>query len=217
MKVCVICSPGGESLPQCDVALYGFGFLGEVDYENELKGRTDKFEEAARISRTNGCCTVCGCKTYSRGVIRKSAAVADRGRLLGISDMNHVIDGEDYKSGAYLGIYSAGGYKIGVCIENDLLFPDSIRALSACGCNVILGVTDGAADFVPPMLARAYAYLYGVPFVLCTGRAAYFAETDGGLAGSTRPVTLFESDAENNYRLVTERVRGLSDNVRPDY
>ncbi len=131
--------------------------------------------------------------------------------------MNHVIDSEEYKSGAYLGLYNSGGYKIGVCIENDLLFPDGIRSLSACGCNVIVGITEGAADFIPPMLIRAYAYLYGVPFVLCTGRAAYFAETEGGLASSVRQITLFESDVKNSYRLVTERVKGLSDTTKYDY
>ncbi|MCD8308975.1 MAG: hypothetical protein LUD19_03890 [Clostridia bacterium] len=216
MKVCVVSSAGG-ALPPCDLALYGFNLLGEVNYESELKGKTDKFEEAARISRAGGCCVVCGCKTVSRGAVRKSAAVADRGRLLGISDMNHVIDGEEYKSGAYLGLYTAGGYKVGVCIENDLMFPDGIRALSACGCNIIACVMEGATDFVPPMLARAYAYLYGVPFVLCTGRAAYFAGAGGGLVGSVQPVTVFESDVKNSYRLVTERVRGLYGDECADY
>ena len=46
MKVCVV-TDGGGRLPECDLALFGFNRLGEVDYESELSGKSDKFEEAA--------------------------------------------------------------------------------------------------------------------------------------------------------------------------
>lgn len=216
MKVCVV-SGGAQKLPACDIALFGFGYLGEVDYESELTGKTDKFEEAARLSRANGCAVVCGCKTLSRGALRKSAAVADRGKLLGITDMNHVFGGEDYKSGAYLGLYRAGGYRLGLVIENDIFFPEAARSLAACGCNVILACMESAGDGMPPMLARAYAYLYGVPVIMSAGGAAFFASASGALASSNRPVTLFESDVKNNYRLVTARLRGLEEEGRADY
>ena len=36
-----------KTLPECDIAVFGFKGLGEVDYESELKGLTDKFEDAA--------------------------------------------------------------------------------------------------------------------------------------------------------------------------
>ena len=108
----IICVAAGGSikdaanLPRCDIAVFGFKGLGEVDYESELRGVTDKFEDCARLSKTAGCGVVCACKTKSRGILRKSVAVADRGKLLGISDMTHVIDCEDWKSGAGLGFYS---------------------------------------------------------------------------------------------------------------
>ena len=216
MKVCVVTVPA-QKLPECDLALFGFGWLGEVDYESELAGKTDKLEEAARLSRSCACGVVCGCKTSSRGALRKSAAVADRGKLLGITDMNHVFGGEDYKSGAYLGLYSVGGYKVGLCIENDLFFPEGVRALSACGCNVIAAVCEELRDGMPPLLIRAYAYLYGVPVVLCAGGVAYFAEPAGGIASSNQPVTLFETNPQNSYRLVSSRVRGISEEGRADY
>ena len=70
--------------------------------------------EAARLSKDCGCGLVCGCRTVSRGLVRKSAAVSDRGKLLGISDMLHVLDCEDFKSGSSLGFYKVNGFKI-VC------------------------------------------------------------------------------------------------------
>lgn len=219
----IICVAAGGSikdaanLPRCDIAVFGFKSLGEVDYESELRGVTDKFEDCARLSKTAGCGVVCACKTKSRGILRKSVAVADRGKLLGISDMTHVIDCEDWKSGAGLGFYSVGGYKIGLIVENDLLFPECFNSLSLCGCNLIIAVAEELKDNVPPLLIRAYSYLYGVPVVMCAGNMAYFSEVSGAIAGSAQQFSMFEITPQNRYHLITSRTRGLFVDGREDY
>lgn len=219
----IICVAAGGSikdaanLPRCDIAVFGFKGLGEVDYESELRGVTDKFEDCARLSKTAGCGVVCACKTKSRGILRKSVAVADRGKLLGISDMTHVIDCEDWKSGAGLGFYSVGGYKIGLIVENDLLFPECFNSLSLCGCNLIIAVAEELKDNVPPLLIRAYSYLYGVPVVMCAGNMAYFSEVSGAIAGSAQQFSMFEITTQNRYHLITSRTRGLFVDGRKDY
>ena len=48
-----------ERLPDCDVAVFGFGGLGEVDYESELKGDTDRFDKVARLSKEGDCGLIC--------------------------------------------------------------------------------------------------------------------------------------------------------------
>ena len=155
MVFCVLTDQREEELPQCDVAVFGFGILGEVDYERELKGETEKFEDAARLSKSSNCGLVCGCRTISRGLVRKSASVADRGKLLGISDMNHVLDDEDYKSGASLGLYKINGCKVGVCIENDLLFPDTFKSTEYHTANRYYCSYSGS-----PILNRPIAYFH---------------------------------------------------------
>lgn len=70
------------SLPECDIALIGFGYLGDVDYDAELSGRSDKLGQFTRLTRRSGCAAVCGCRTDSRGLKRKSAAVAEGGDCL---------------------------------------------------------------------------------------------------------------------------------------
>jgi len=206
-----------EGLPDCDVAIFGFGGLGEVDYEKELKGETDKFDKVARLSKDADCGIVCGCKTFSRGLVRKSAAVSDRGKLLGISDMLHVLDCEEYKSGSSLGFYRVNGCTVGLCVENDLLFPDTFKSLSMCGCNVIVAVLEELRDNVPPLLIRAYSYLYGIPVIMTAGKTAYFADISGAIATSTQNTTLFEVSLRNNYHLVTTRVKGITADARNDY
>lgn len=206
-----------RALPECDIAVFGFKGLGEVDYESELKGLTDKFEDVTRLSKSGKCGVLCGCKTNSRGVLRKSVAVADRGKLLGISDMNHVLDGEAYKSGAGLGVYSVGGYKIGLCVGNDLLFPDSFKALSLCGCNAVVALLEEIRDNIPPLLIRAYSYLYGVPVILCAGNMAFFSESSGEIAASSQQYTLFEVCPQNRYHVVTTRAKGMYSEASEDY
>lgn len=206
-----------QSLPECDIAVFGFRGLGEVDYENELKGITDKFEDAARLSKSAKCGVLCGCRTKSRGVLRKSVSVADRGKLLGITDMNHVIDAEEFKSGAGLGVYTVAGYKVGLCIENDLLFPDGFKALSLCGCNVIVVFLEEIKTTLPAMLIRAYSYLYGVPIVMCAGNMAYYSEITGDIASSSQPYSLFDIDPQSHYRIVTTRTKGMYGDFKEDY
>ena len=78
MKICVaprFCAR--SALPPCDVALLGFDSLGDVDFESELSGKSDKLGEFTRLTKKYSCAAVCGCRTFSRGLKRKSAAVAE--------------------------------------------------------------------------------------------------------------------------------------------
>lgn len=219
MVFCVVSkgAPGKVELPECDIAVFGFGGLGEVNFEKELKGESEKFEEAARHSQMSNCGLICGCKTVSRGLLRKSVAVADRGKLLGISDMNHVLDGEQFKSGVGLGFYKVNGCKIGLCIENDLMFPDTFKALSLCGCNAVVVIMEEITDGIPPLLIRSYAYLYGLPIIMCAGKTACFADVSGAIATSVQDITLFEICPQNKYHIVTTRMRGFSTEIKTDY
>ena len=220
MKICVVSDSrinSSHRLPVCDVALYPFSALGEVDYEQELSGKSEKFEELARLSGVNKCAVLGGCFTVSRSLKRKSVAVAENGRLLGISDMLNVLDGDDYKSGAGLGVYKLKGYSVGVCVESDLYFPDIFKTFSILGCTLVVVHCDGVTDNVPPLLIRSYAYLYGAPVVLCADKTAYLADVDGTLACSNQKLTVFDVTPKNNYRVVTSRRKGLFFDEQADF
>ncbi|MDE6667247.1 MAG: hypothetical protein K2K38_02730 [Clostridia bacterium] len=220
MKICLCMDSRVNSscrLPSCDIALFPFTALGEVDYESELSGKSEKFEEMARLSGVNKCAVLCGCCTLSRGMKRKSVAVAENGRLLGISDMLNVLDGDDYKSGAGLGVYKLKGYNVGVCIDSDLFFPDNFKTFSICGCNIVVVHTNSVIDNIPPLLIRSYAYLYGAPVVLCAEKTAYLAGIDGALACSNQKFTLFDVSPKNCYRVVTTRRKGLFADEQTDF
>jgi predicted amidohydrolase len=206
-----------ENLPECDVAVFGFSGLGEVDYERELKGFSDKLDGAIRLSQKTNCVFVGGCFTISRGIVRKSVAVCYGGRLLGITDMNHVLEGDGVRGGVGLGYYNVAGLKIGVCVENDLLFPEAISALAQCGSNVIIAICEELKDGTRPLLIRAYSYIYGVPIVMCAGGRSYFSEVSAEIACSNANVAMFEVVKRARYHLVTTRTRGIYTGEREDY
>ena len=120
MKICFVTAGSvnayweKEKHEECDVLVFGFGGLGEVDYRAELAGETSRLEDLALLSREMGCVAVSGCITDSCGMRRKSAAVAEKGRILGVADMLHA-EG-DFKAGAHLKVYETGAGKLGLCV-----------------------------------------------------------------------------------------------------
>ena len=192
-----------------DLVIYGFGGLGEVSYDKELKGESDCFERAARLSRQMKGVVVCGCITDTRGIKRKSALVAENGRLCGVSDMTHTVDG-GLSTGAGLRVYDTKLGKMGVAVAEDILFSEVMSALAACGSDFIVcpfGVLRGT---MPQVLLRAYAYLYGVPIFLCGVGYSIAVGVDGGVSLATpqNPIT-FTFENRKEFHLIETRKRGL--------
>ena len=177
-----------------------------VDYTQELKGESCFFEEIARLSKETDGVVVCGCTTDTHGHRRRSAVVAERGRILGVSDMLHAIDGE-IACGAGLRVYETVAGKIGVAVGEDLRFPDVFAALALCGSEFVV-CPFARVDEVHVVLARAHAYCFGVPVLLCGQGYAAIADADGRIAFAT---PLSQASAEfrggGEYHLVETRSR----------
>ena len=184
-----------------DILFFGFQGLGEVSYEKELRGETGYFEDAAILSKENHNVVVCGCVTDTRGVKRKSAVVAENGRLLGVSDMLNAIDG-DFKSGAGLRVYET---KVG-------------RALSVCGSDLILCPCGIISDSTESVLLRAGAFSSGVTMCLCGAGYSQIADVSGAtmFASPDSPVE-FSFDKKQEYHLIETRRRGFYKTPRRDF
>ncbi len=191
---------------KADITVFGFEGMGEVSYERELKGETRFFEDAALLSKTCNNVVVCGCITDTRGHKRKSAVVAEQGRLSGVSDMLHVIDGE-HGSGAALRIYETKVGKMGVAVAEDLRFPSVIKSLAVCGSDFIV-CPCGEMGEIHSVLARAHAYCYGVPIIVCGKGYSAIADATGKITFAT-PQSPAYSDfcARKEYHLVETRRR----------
>ncbi|HIY97540.1 MAG TPA: carbon-nitrogen hydrolase family protein [Candidatus Borkfalkia excrementigallinarum] len=208
----------GAKRADCDLLVFGFDGLGEVDYRRELAGETSKLEDMAILSREAGCTVISGCFTDSCGVRHKSAAIAEKGRILGVADMLHVTEPNEFKSGAHLKVYETAAGKIGLCVGEDLYFPSVCESLALFDADVIVSVFGAAEDFVPQLMMRACAFSSGVNVCMCAAGIAQIASPDGDIRmRAARRECDFEFVPAREYRLTTVRTRALSQKKREDY
>lgn len=153
----------------------------EVRYEQELKGETCFFESVAQLSKRDKNLVICGVVTSTHGHRRKSAIVAEDGRILGVSDMLHAMDGEVH-SGAFLRVYNTKSGRVGVAVAEDIYDAETLKTLSVCGCDFIVCPFGKVTDSICSVLLRAYAFLYGVPIVFCGEGYAMIADADATIA-----------------------------------
>ena len=160
-----------------NLTVFGFNGAGEVCYEQELKGETAYFEGIAKLSRLRQGVVVCGCVTNARGHKRSSAVVAEDGKILGVSDALHAVDGS-VSCGAELRIYETGIGKMGIAVAEDIYFPSVFETYSVCGCDFVVCVC-GKAENIQKTLLRAYAYCYGIPIYFCANGDSCAVDIDG--------------------------------------
>ena len=191
-----------------DLILFGFNGAGEVSYERELKGETGFFEQTARLSKQARAVVVCGCVTDTRGHKRKSAVVAEEGKLLGVSDMLNVVDGET-GSGAAIRVYETKLGRMGVVVAEDLYFPEVMKSIALCGSDFAV-CPFSKADEVETALLRAHAFCYGVPIAFCSAGYSAVADISGSIvcASPQSPFSLCFTP-KKEYHLVETRRRGF--------
>lgn len=191
-----------------DLTLLGFSGIGEVSYEKELSGESDFFENGAKLSKIEKNVVVCGCITNSRGHKRKSALVAENGKLLGVSDMVNSIDGR-YGSGAELRIYPTQIGKMGVLVGEDLYFSETVKSLVVCGSDFIVCPLAPTKGELPLVLLRAHAFQFGVPIFFCGRGYSAIASNEGEIIfSSPQSQALGEYEWKTEYHLLERRVRG---------
>ena len=191
---------------EIDVVLFGFNGVGCVNYEKELRGESSFFEEGAKLSKQHKNVVVFGCETDILGMKRKSVAVAENGRLLGVSDMLHVIDGE-CSAGAHVKAYETKLGKMGVIVARDLYFPETIKALALCGCAWIVCPFDKRISALDRSYVSVYAHIYGLPILLCGDNFSMLASPRGEVVFSSpmSPVTINYAE-KREYHLVETRI-----------
>ena len=191
-----------------ELIIFGFEGMGEVSYEKELNGASNFFEEAALLSKNTKATVVCGCITNMRGHKRKSALVAEEGKLVGVSDMLNVIDGE-VGAGATLRIYDTKIGRMGIAVEEDILFPETVKSLALCGSDFIVCPFTRVRDTLTQTLLRAYGYLYGIPILFCGVGYSMIADMGGSICFASPQSPIIENvKIEKEYHLVETRRRG---------
>ena len=193
---------------RADIAVFGFNGLEEVNYERELKGLTNYFEDVALLSKRQQGVVVCGCVTNAHGHKRSSAVVAENGKLIGVSDRMHAIDG-DTGSGAVIRVYQTKIGRVGVAVAEDLYFLEVCKTLALCGSDIIV-CPFVKADSIEQSIVRTVAYCYGVPVIFCAEGYAMLSDVTGNLVIATPQSPSFvDFTLKKEYHLVETRWRGF--------
>ena len=193
----------------CDVVVFPFYYKEIVSYNKEIKGITGFFRRLTNLSKQLKSVVIAGVDTDSYGSVRHSVAVCDNGKLLGISDMNYVADGEKYIGGGALRVYETRAGKIGVAVAGDMFSSECIKTLALCGADVIINVSDPITDGNTGISARAKAYEFGVPIAVCAHKTAMLADIRGDMVfSSPEKVSVANVRTEKDYHVITVRRRG---------
>ena len=198
------------SIGKTDLLVFGFNGLGLVSYKKELSGDTEYFGDVAKLSKQISGVVICGCDTDTYGVFRHSAVIADKGKLLGVSDMAHTLADGEFTPGGNFRVYDTSVGKIGIIVAEDLYFPEVPRVLALCDADVIVCVFKKIESAMPQIMLRAGAFSNGVAMALCAKNYACVADVKGNVktAGSSEMVKV-EIKIEKDYRLISSRRRGL--------
>ncbi len=193
-----------------DIVVFGFNGMGLVSYKKEIQGQTEYFRDIALTSKQISSVIICGCDTDNYGVFRHSVVIADKGKLLGVTDMVHSIDHSEFVSGGSFRVYDTSAGKVGVLVAEDLYFPESARVLALCDADIIICIFKKIENFMPQVMIRAGAFSNGVAMALCAKNYCAISDIRGKIvvAGSSE-IIKSKINIEKDYHLISSRKRGL--------
>lgn len=196
-------------LRQPDVLILSEGIVGECDLLKEADGSSNRFFQLANLSEELSCVLICGMDTSVCGILHRSAAVFDCGRLLGVSDMTYTSEDTSYTPGGGFRVYDTTAGKIGVVVGEDLYVPEVLHTLALCESDVIVSIFGKIRTPIPQLMLRASAFCNGV--YLCMSAKGYvqIADICGELACALDASMLeYHLDIVKDYRPVHTRKRG---------
>jgi len=193
-----------------DLVVFSPLSLGVVSYEKELDGETEYFQDLAKLSKVLGAVIICGCETDTYGAIRKSAVIADRGKLLGVSDTVYMPVGSEYECGSNFVVYKTSVGKIGVIIGTDLYSFEAVKGMALGDADLIVSIFEKIDNFNSITVALAESYLCGVPIAQVFEGFSVITSITGEVDFKTNlPVANFNINTEKVYDNLQFKKRGF--------
>ncbi len=199
-----------DKISNKDVVVFGFNGLGLVSYKKELSGESEYFHDLASLSKQLSCTVISGCDTDTYGIYRHSAVIADRGRILGVSDAVYSVEDSEFVSGGSLRVYETGAGRIGILVGADMTFLDTSSTLSKCDADFIICILKKVDSFLPNVLLRALSFTNGVAMGLIAKNYCALSDTRGEIVTSGSADIINTSlKVEKNYHEISVKRRGV--------
>ncbi len=192
-----------------DLILFSPSSLGVVSYEKELAGETEYFQDIAKLSKELNCVVICACDTDTYGSIRKSAVIADSGKLLGVSDMVYIPVKSEYECGSNFIVYKTSIGKIGVVVGTDLYCFEAVKGMVLNDADLIVSIFASVNDYFHETVVKAESFLCGVPMAFVAENRALAVSVKGEVVFSSNlKVSSCEIKMEKVYDKLQFTMRG---------
>ena len=199
-----------EEYKDSQIVIFNQNGLNKINYKNELNGSQNILTDFAKISKNSSKILIAGAFSDNYGVKRKSCVVAEKGKLLGITDMCLSIEGNSFSIGGNHKVFQTSICKIGIVVDDDILDFDGIKAMSLCDADIIFSVVFSDEKPQYNYLIRAYSYLFGLPIVMITNNSVIASDANGEiLSGGKLPKLNAVIPIKKNYKLITSKKRGF--------
>ena len=192
-----------------DVVVFGLEGLNKIRYKNELNGSESVLQNFATLSKNSKKIIISGAVTDNYGVVRKSAVIAENGKLLGISDMNLNVNSSGYSQGSGYRVYQTSKGRVGIIVGDDIIDYDAVKSMSLCDADFII-VIEGEEKPQYELLIRAYSYLFGLPIMLISPLNAIASDLSGEICGGSREkISEIILPTKKTYRVIQNKRRGV--------
>lgn len=174
--------PTSESLKgDYDLFINGFNGCERVSYRKELKGESNNLKEIATLSKKYDKSIISAFDTDNYGIIKRSAGVFDKGKLLGVSDATVSYEYSGYMPSAGGKLYDLSCGKIALAVCDDIYSFGLFKSFAVCGAELTIAITNDTKKEINSILIRAYSFLLGVPTILLFCGGAYISDVKGNL------------------------------------
>ena len=178
-----------------------------ISYKKELSGETNSLKRLASLSEKLQTLVVSPFDTDNYGVLKRSAGVFDRGKLLGISDASVAYEDSPYMPGVSEGVYETEFGKLGVIVGEDFYSYDTMRSYAVCGVKLAVVLKRELKTETDSIVLRAYSFLLGLPTVLLAKDRIISADFKGNLVFDGRKSAEFELPSLSEYYLKISKTR----------
>lgn len=157
--------------------VFSFGAVETVDFRKEIKRDDGVFVDLCTLSYDLDCAVLCGADTDVYGIRHKSVILADKGRLVDVSDMVNASTG--YSPGTSYRTYRTSAGKIGVVVDCDIMSLESVKAVRADGADIIVNVADKDVCSKQILAARAAGLFNALPVLSVSRNYALLSDGEG--------------------------------------
>lgn len=201
-------SNGSKEDFSSDAVIFGFNGMGVVSYKKELDGKDGKLADLARLSKELGCVAISGCDTDTFGVFRRSVAVADRGRLLGVSDCLSEPEECEFRCGVGSNVYNTSKGKMGIIVDKDVYDMSLFKKTSSEEADAVFCVIKKVENHLPEVMLRAGSVYGGLSSAICSGGFYTVSDAKGEIIRSgSSPYGRCEIPVNRSYVVMTCKKR----------